>query len=200
MVTAILGYAQLAPLPKTSTRSPPRSAPLASTQPASSLTTLRFGQDCRSRPGGDARLRPRWRRRGRDRDRPPRPVRCRSHPDYRRSRRATNPLACLTSERRSLTDTRPKRKHTPWWRLRVDRFGAPQTGDMKLQPLPIRTKIYAGETVDSFARRAAMRNHTTVNAVETRLRHAGQLTSRSRSGNVRQQIWRQLGSLQASAF
>ena len=100
MVTAILGYAQLAPLPKTSTRSPPRSAPLASTQPASSLTTLRFGQDCRSRPGGDARLRPRWRRRGRDRDRPPRPVRCRSDPDYRRSRRATDSLACLTSERR----------------------------------------------------------------------------------------------------
>jgi hypothetical protein len=71
---------------------------------------------------------------------------------------------------------------------------------VKLQPLPIRTKIYTGESVDSFARRATARNHTTVNAIETRLRHAGALTSKSRSGNVRQEVWRQLGSLQAGAF
>src|SRR3954447_1018876 len=71
---------------------------------------------------------------------------------------------------------------------------------MKLEPLPIRTKIHAGESVDSFARRATARNHTSVNAIEIRLRRLGVLTSRSRSDNVRQKVWRQLGSLQVSAF
>jgi hypothetical protein len=71
---------------------------------------------------------------------------------------------------------------------------------MTLQPLPIRTKILAGESVDSFARRAIARNYTSVNAIETRLRHSGVLTSRSRADNARQEVWRQLGSLPASAF
>lgn len=71
---------------------------------------------------------------------------------------------------------------------------------MKLEPLPIRTKIHAGESVDSFARRATARNHSSVNVIETRLRHSGVLTSRSRSDNVRQEVWRQLGALQARAF
>jgi hypothetical protein len=71
---------------------------------------------------------------------------------------------------------------------------------MKLQPLPVRTKMYAGESVDSFAHRVAVRNHTTVYAIEARLRHAGALASRSRSGSVRRELWRQLGSLQAGAF
>jgi hypothetical protein len=71
---------------------------------------------------------------------------------------------------------------------------------MKLEPLPIRTKIYAGETIDSFARRVAARNHTTVNAVETRLRHTGSLTSRSRLHQSRLEVWRQLGSIRADAF
>ncbi|RFZ40357.1 hypothetical protein DAVIS_02902 [Mycobacterium marinum] len=71
---------------------------------------------------------------------------------------------------------------------------------MKLEPLPIRTKIYAGETIDSFARRAAARNHTTVNAIETRLRHTGALTSRSRLHQARLEAWRQLGSIRTDAF
>ena len=71
---------------------------------------------------------------------------------------------------------------------------------MKLQPLPVRTKIYAGESVDSLAHRAAERNHTTVNAVETKLRHIGAITSRSRSHHARLEVWRQLGSLRADTF
>ncbi|BBY08936.1 hypothetical protein [Mycobacterium noviomagense] len=71
---------------------------------------------------------------------------------------------------------------------------------MKLKPLPIRTKIYAGETVDSFAHRASVQNHTTVKAVETALVDSGDLKSRARSAHGRPEAWRQLGLLRADAF
>jgi hypothetical protein len=66
--------------------------------------------------------------------------------------------------------------------------------------MPIRVPTFPGETVDSFARRAAAANHTTVADIEAGLRHHGLLTSRARSSDQRGSLWRQLGALPPDAF
>lgn len=71
---------------------------------------------------------------------------------------------------------------------------------MTLQPMPIRVPTFPGETVDSFARRAAAANHTTIADIEAGLRHYGLLTSRARSSDQRASLWRQLGALPPHAF
>jgi hypothetical protein len=71
---------------------------------------------------------------------------------------------------------------------------------MTLHPMPIRVPIFPGETVDSFARRAAAANHTTITDIEAGLRHYGLLTSRARSSDQRASLWRQLGALPPHAF
>lgn len=71
---------------------------------------------------------------------------------------------------------------------------------MTLQPMPIHVRIFPGETVDSFARRAATANHTTITDIEAGLRHYGLLISRARSSDQRACLWRQLGALPPHAF
>lgn len=71
---------------------------------------------------------------------------------------------------------------------------------MNLQPLPIRTKVYHGETITSYAHRAAISNHTTLREVELELRSRGILRSRARSTDSRACVWRQLGQLHTDAF
>jgi hypothetical protein len=57
-----------------------------------------------------------------------------------------------------------------------------------------------GKTVDSFARRAAAANHTTVTNIKAGLRQHHLLTSRARSSHQRGALWRQLGPLPHHAF
>ena len=71
---------------------------------------------------------------------------------------------------------------------------------MTLQPMPIHVHTFPGETVDSFARRVAAANHTTITDIEAGLRHHGQLTSRARSSQQRATLWRQLGDLPECSF
>jgi hypothetical protein len=70
-----------------------------------------------------------------------------------------------------------------------------------LHPLPIHVPAYPGETVESFARRAAAANHTTVADIDAGLRYHQLLTSRSRrGGHQRAAVWRELGDLPHDAF
>ncbi|MDN4517181.1 hypothetical protein QYF68_04995 [Mycolicibacterium austroafricanum] len=71
---------------------------------------------------------------------------------------------------------------------------------MTLPPLPLRVPTYPGETVDSFAHRAAAANHTTITDIEAGLRQQRLLTSRARSHHQRATLWRELGDLPPHAF
>lgn len=71
---------------------------------------------------------------------------------------------------------------------------------MTLPPLPIRTRAYDGEGVDSYAHRAAARNYTTVKDTEDWLRRLGVLHGKDRRDPARKQAWRQLGALHDTAF
>jgi hypothetical protein len=71
---------------------------------------------------------------------------------------------------------------------------------MTLQPLPIHVPTFPGETVDSFAHRAAAANHSTVTDIHAALRQHRLLTSRARNGPQRAHLWRQLGALPPHAF
>ena len=71
---------------------------------------------------------------------------------------------------------------------------------MTLPPLPLLVPTYPGETVDSFAHRAAATNHTTITDIEAGLRHQRLLTSRARSHPRRATLWRELGGLPPEAF
>lgn len=67
-------------------------------------------------------------------------------------------------------------------------------------PLPVPTRIYGGEGVSSYARRASERNHTDVQHVEAALRERGLMVSNGRSAPERLAAWRHLGHLHESAF
>ena len=71
---------------------------------------------------------------------------------------------------------------------------------MTLHPLPIHVPTYPGETIDSFAHRAATANHATVTDIQAGLRHHHLLTSRARNGPQRAHLWRQLGALPPHAL
>ncbi len=67
-------------------------------------------------------------------------------------------------------------------------------------PLPVPTRIYGGEGVSSYARRASERNHSDVQSVEAALRERGLMVSKGRSAPDRLAAWRHLGNLHESAF
>lgn len=71
---------------------------------------------------------------------------------------------------------------------------------MGLLPLPIRTRVYAGESLDSYASRLAARHFSTVREVEDWLRLEGLLTGRGRRSPDRAAAWRALGALRDEAF
>lgn len=71
---------------------------------------------------------------------------------------------------------------------------------MTITPLPVRTRLFHGENLDSYARRHAARNLCKPSDVDHALRERGIINSKSRSDPERLQAWRDLGGLRAGAF
>lgn len=74
---------------------------------------------------------------------------------------------------------------------------------MRLQPLPVPTRIYGGEGVVSYSYRHALRNHSQAGHIESGVRERGIRLGKARKGHPapeRLDIWRQLGNLHPSAF
>ena len=71
---------------------------------------------------------------------------------------------------------------------------------MTLAPLPIPTRIYRGENIDSYSRRHAGRNHCAPSDVDRALREHGILTTKARQHPERLHAWRTLSSLRDTAF
>ena len=71
---------------------------------------------------------------------------------------------------------------------------------MTLEPLPVPTKLYRGESVVSYGRRHAVRNHSQVTEIEDGLRQRGIRLRKAQSAPERLDVWRELGNLHPSAF
>jgi hypothetical protein len=71
---------------------------------------------------------------------------------------------------------------------------------MRLQPLPVPTRVYGGEGVVSYSHRHAARNHSQPGEIETGLRERGIRLRKAHSAAERVDVWRQLGNLYQSAF
>lgn len=71
---------------------------------------------------------------------------------------------------------------------------------MTLLPLPISTRAFGGEGVDTYSRRLAARNHTDNKAIEHALHGRGLLPSKAANSPARLQAWRDLGGLHQSVF
>lgn len=71
---------------------------------------------------------------------------------------------------------------------------------MRIPPLPVRTRLYHGENLDSYMRRHAARNFCSPSDVDRALRERGVIKSKSRRNPDRLQAWRDLGDLRAEAF
>ena len=71
---------------------------------------------------------------------------------------------------------------------------------MSIPPLPVRTRLYHGESLDSYAQRHATRNFCLPSDVDRALRERGVVKSKGRRSPERLQAWRELGGLPDSAF
>jgi hypothetical protein len=71
---------------------------------------------------------------------------------------------------------------------------------VSIAPLPVRTRLYHGENLDSYVRRHAARNFCMPSDVERALRERGAVRSKHRRNPDRLQAWRDLGGLRADAF
>ncbi|ANN99422.1 Uncharacterised protein [Mycobacteroides abscessus subsp. massiliense] len=71
---------------------------------------------------------------------------------------------------------------------------------MTITPLPVRTRLFHGENLDSYTRRHAARNFCKPSDVDNALRERGYINSKSRRDPDRLQAWRDLGGLQDAAF
>lgn len=71
---------------------------------------------------------------------------------------------------------------------------------MTITPLPVRTRVFHGENLDSYARRHAARNFCKPSDVDHALRERSMVRSKRRSDPERLQAWRDLGGLWAGAF
>ena len=71
---------------------------------------------------------------------------------------------------------------------------------MMLEPLPVRTRICRGESLDSYSRRHSAHNHCAPADIDRALRERGILTTKSRHRLERLQAWRKLGALPDTAF
>ncbi|WP_242670165.1 hypothetical protein [Mycobacterium decipiens] len=69
-----------------------------------------------------------------------------------------------------------------------------------MAPLPVRTRLYHGENLDSYVRRHAARNFCMPSDIEHALRERGVVRSRQRRNPDRLQAWRDLGGLRSDAF
>lgn len=71
---------------------------------------------------------------------------------------------------------------------------------MRLQPLPVPTRVYGGEGIVSYSHRHAARNQSPPGEIETGLRERGIRVRKAHSAAERVDVWRQLGNLHTSAF
>lgn len=71
---------------------------------------------------------------------------------------------------------------------------------MSIAPLPVRTRLYHGENLDSYVRRHAARNFCVPSDVDRALRERGVVRSKHRRNPDRLKAWRDLGGLRADAF
>lgn len=72
---------------------------------------------------------------------------------------------------------------------------------MTIQPLPVPTRLFGGESLNSYAARHTRRNATTIDALERALRQDRAVANTTlRSHPERLNAWRQLGQLHSSAF
>lgn len=71
---------------------------------------------------------------------------------------------------------------------------------MTVAPLPVRTRLFHGENLDSYTRRHAARNFCTPADVDRALRERGVISSKNRRDPDRLQAWRDLGRLRDGAF
>lgn len=71
---------------------------------------------------------------------------------------------------------------------------------MSIASLPVRTRVYHGENLDSYVRRQAARNFCVPSDVDRALRERGIVRFKHRRNPDRLQAWRDLGGLRADAF
>lgn len=71
---------------------------------------------------------------------------------------------------------------------------------MRVAPLPVRTRLYHGENLDSYVRRHTARNYCVPSDVDRALRERGVIKSKNRRSPDRLEAWRDLGGLRADAF
>ncbi len=71
---------------------------------------------------------------------------------------------------------------------------------MSIAPLPVRTRLYHGESLDSYVRRHAARNFCVPSEVDRALRERGVVRSKHRRDPDRLKAWRDLRGLRADAF
>lgn len=71
---------------------------------------------------------------------------------------------------------------------------------MTITPLPVRTRAFHGESLDSYTRRHAARNFCNPSDVDRALRERGVIKSKNRRDPERLQAWRELGGLRTNSF
>lgn len=71
---------------------------------------------------------------------------------------------------------------------------------MTITPLPVRTRAFHGESLDSYTRRHAARNFCSPSDVDRALRERGVIRSSNRRDPDRLRAWRCLGGLQTDSF
>lgn len=71
---------------------------------------------------------------------------------------------------------------------------------MTVGPLPVRTRLFHGENLDSYTRRHALRNFCNPSDVDRALRERGLVDSKNRRNPERLQAWRDLGGLRTDSF
>lgn len=71
---------------------------------------------------------------------------------------------------------------------------------MTITPLPVRTRTFHGESLDSYTRRHAARNFCNPSDIDRALRERGVIKSKNRRDPERLQAWRELGGLRTNSF
>lgn len=71
---------------------------------------------------------------------------------------------------------------------------------MRIAPLPVRTRLYHGESLDSYIRRHAARNYCMPSDIDRALRERGVVKSKNRRDPARLQAWLDLADMSPERF
>ncbi|WP_024441285.1 hypothetical protein [Mycobacterium sp. UM_WGJ] len=71
---------------------------------------------------------------------------------------------------------------------------------MTITPLPVRTRAFHGESLDSYTRRHSARNFCSPSDIDRALRERGVIRSGNRRDPDRLRAWRELGGLRTNSF